>query len=101
MITSLIEMLELPNFGHITTKVKRESRDKIFLVTPQTEILQNTYFLRRTRVANFSDIIKIATKFIKTTCNDSKKVKIIRNYVLKCNLILLKTSLIVPDKLNY
>ena len=34
MITSLIEKLELPNFGHITTKVKRESRDKIFLVTP-------------------------------------------------------------------
>ena len=34
MITSLIEMLELPNFRRITTKIKRESRDKMFLVTP-------------------------------------------------------------------
>ena len=38
------------------------------------------------RVANFADIIKTATMFIKTTFKDSEKVKRIRNYVLKCNL---------------
>ena len=43
-------------------------------------------FLRRSRVANFADIIKIASLFIKTTFKDSKKVKRIRNYVLKCNI---------------
>ena len=31
----------------------------------------------------FADIIKVATMFIKTTFKDSKKVKRIRNYVLK------------------
>ena len=43
------------------------------------------FLLRRPRVANFADI-KIATMFIKTTFKGSKKVKRIRNYVLKCNL---------------
>ena len=34
MITSLIEMLELPNFGHMTAStIKFESRDNILLVT--------------------------------------------------------------------
>ena len=32
-------------------------------------------FLRRPRVANSADIIKIATMFIKTTFKDSKKLK--------------------------
>ena len=45
-------------------------------------------FLRRPRLANLADIIKIATIFIKTTSKDSKKVKRIRYYVLKCNLYL-------------
>ena len=31
---------------------------------------QNTFILRRPRVANFSDIIKIATMFIKTNFRD-------------------------------
>ena len=44
--------------------------------------------MRRRRVANFVDIIKIATMFIKPTMKDSKKVKRIRNYVLKWNLYL-------------
>ena len=42
-----------------------------------------TFILRRSRVANFAEIIKIATMFIKTTFRDSNKIKIIRNYVLK------------------
>ena len=40
MITSLIEMLELPNFGHMTTStILFESRDKILLVKLWTEIM--------------------------------------------------------------
>ena len=40
MITSLIEMLELPNFGHMTTSaVSLKSRDGIFLMTPWIEII--------------------------------------------------------------
>ena len=54
----------------------------ILLVTLWTEIM------RRRRVANFVDIIKIATMFNKTTTKKKKKVKRIRNYVLKWNLYL-------------
>ena len=45
-----------------------------------------TFISRRPRFANFADIIKIESMFIKTTFKDSKKVKRIRNYVLKCNV---------------
>ena len=44
--------------------------------------------LRRPRLANFADIVKIATMFTKTTFKDSKKLKRIKNYVLKRNLYL-------------
>ena len=53
-------MLELPNL----------------LVTSWTEIMmslslfQNTFILKRPRAANFADIIKTATIFIKTTFKD-------------------------------
>ena len=40
VITSLIQMLELSNFGHMTTStIYIESRDKILLVTSWTEIM--------------------------------------------------------------
>ena len=42
----------------------------------------------RPSVFNLADIIKIATIFIKTIFKESKIVKRIRNYVLKCNLYL-------------
>ena len=39
-ISSLIEMPELPNFGHITVSTKQfESSDKILLVTSFTETM--------------------------------------------------------------
>ena len=38
-------------------------------------LLQNTYILRRPRVANFGHIIKIVTMFMKTIFKDSKKLK--------------------------
>ena len=85
MITSLIVMLELPNFGQMTTyTIWFESHNKILLVTSWTEIMmsqplyQNAFILRRPKVANFANIIKVPTK----------KVKRIGNYVLKCNLYL-------------
>ena len=38
-VTSFIEMLELPNFGHMTISTTQfESRDTILLVKPWTEI---------------------------------------------------------------
>ena len=40
MITSLKEMLEISNFGHMTVyTIKFESRDKFFLLTLWTEIM--------------------------------------------------------------
>ena len=57
MIISLIEILELPNFGHMTAStILFESRDKILLMTPWTKkmttepVFHNTYILRRPRV---------------------------------------------------
>ena len=40
MITSLIEMLELPNFGHMATSIIQiESHNKILPATSWTEIM--------------------------------------------------------------
>ena len=51
-------------------------------------MFQVTFILRRSRVANFADIIKISTIFIKTTFKNSSKVKRIRSNALKCNFFL-------------
>ena len=42
---------------------------------------QNTLTLRRSRVYNFTGIIKIPAMFIKTTYSDSNKIKRVRNYL--------------------
>ena len=42
-------------------------------------LFQNTFILRRPRVAIFANIIKVVTMFIKKIFQDSKKVKRIRN----------------------
>ena len=46
MITSPIETLELPNFGHVTkSTVSFESHDKILLMTPWKKLWHhNLYF---------------------------------------------------------
>ena len=49
---------------------------------------QYAFILRRLKVANFADIIKIATMFVKTYFKGQNIVEKIRNYVLKCNLYL-------------
>ena len=46
--------------------------------------IQITFNLKKSTAANFTDIIKNLTTFIKTTF----KVKRIRNYILKLNLYL-------------
>ena len=45
-------------------------------------------YLRRPKVVIFTDVIKIATMFIKTTFKNSKIDKRLRKYVLRCNLYL-------------
>ena len=46
------------------------------------------YFKKAYFGSNFADTIKISTIFIKTIYGDFNKVKRIRNYKLKCNLVL-------------
>ena len=55
------------------------------IMTPQP-LFENSFILRRLRVADFANIIKIATMFIKTTFEVSKNVLKTRSYVSKCNL---------------
>ena len=108
VITFVMEMLQLPNFGHMNTStIYFEPRDKIFLVTSSTEIMmswpliQNTVILRRPGVAIFAGIIKIVTRFIKQIFKDSRKGKGIRNYILKCNLylyFLIKQNLLISGE---
>ena len=78
MIISPTEMLNLPNFGHMTTStIIVRSRNKALMMTPWTEIIiskalfQKAFILTKSRVANLADIIKIFTMFIKTTLKDS------------------------------
>ena len=70
MVTSLMEMLELPNFGHMTTPtIYFESRDKFMLATSQTEFMTSQPLFENT----FADTIKNSTHFTKTSFDDSKK----------------------------
>ena len=86
MITSLINMLHLPNFGCMTTSTtKFESPDKNFVgdVMDKTydviTLFETAFILRKFRVATFAEIIKIVTIFTKKILKDSKKVKRIRS----------------------
>ena len=53
------------------------------------------------RVANFTDVVKIAITFIKTNFKDSKKNLKIRSCVLKCNLITNKTKIFMVKLFIY
>ena len=44
---------------------------------------QKKIILREPGIANFADIIKIGTMFVKTILKDSRKVRRIRNHVSK------------------
>ena len=79
MITSLTEMLELPNFGHMTAlTLQCESR----FVSEDTDrnydvinFFSKNLFLRRAGAAIFANFIKILITFIKAIFKDSRKVK--------------------------
>ena len=90
MVTSLMEMLELARFFHMATSIiQLESSDKILLINKNYDaiiFISKNFILRKIRVANFADIIKIVAMFIKTNFEDSNKVRRIRNNILKCNL---------------
>ena len=51
-------------------------------------LFQVNFTLTRFRVANFADMIKIATFFVRATFENSNEVKRNRNYGLKYNLYL-------------
>ena len=74
-------MLELPNFGNMTTcTIKFDSRVKMLFLTSRTKIISKFFYfetfiskyLFRPRVANFANIIKISIKFNKRIFKDSK-----------------------------
>ena len=73
------------------------------LVTSQP-LFQNTFVLKRPRVANFANIIKIPTMFVKAAFKESKKVVKNINYVSKCNLyqyFLIKQKLLISAELKW
>ena len=91
MTTSVIVMLELPSFGHMTTPTKQfVSRDKnlvgdviIYIYTLYIYIYiyiyiyynATAFILKKNTVANFADFIKIVTMFIKQHLKISTKLK--------------------------
>ena len=75
MITSLVQMLELPNFIHMTIcTIQIESRDLTEYMMSQP-LFENIFILRKTGVANFAVIIKFALMLIKTTSKNNKTQK--------------------------
>ena len=70
-------MLHLPNFGYMTwSTIYFELPEKIFVgeVMDKTNdditLFQNTFILRKLRIAAFADIIEIVTIFIKKIFKD-------------------------------
>ena len=57
------------------------------IITPKP-LFQNTFILRRPKVAIFADIIKIVTILIKAIFKEFFKVKRIRTFASKWNLYL-------------
>ena len=69
MITTLKEILELPNFNQMTTStIQFESHDKVLLVTSWTEIMSSTLFQN-------TFILRKAAMFIKQPLKTQKKLK--------------------------
>ena len=70
-------MLELPNFGHMTTsKIQFKPRDKTIgdvmdITYNVITFIQNSFILRRPSVAIIAGIIKTLSIFIKKILKDS------------------------------
>ena len=71
-ITSLIVMLELPNFGRVIKFFWWRPGQKSWRHNLHTEML---LFSEDLQLANFADIIKILTMFVETSFKRSKKLK--------------------------
>ena len=107
MITSLIEMQGLLNFGYMTTStIQFESHFVGDVIDINYDLIifffQNIFILRRPGEAIFADITKIVTSFIKKIFIDWRKIKRIISFVSKCNLymyfLILKNLLISGEK---
>ena len=75
-MTSVIEMLELPNFGHMNT-IQFESHDKIFQNAVDTNYDVVTFiskYIYFKKAQSFVEIIKTIIT-VKAVFKDSKKVK--------------------------
>ena len=77
MLTSLMEMpvTKLWSHDNIYNIIQVPVGDVMDRDMTSSSLFQNTFNLRRPRVANFTDIIKMITIFIKTVFKDSKKLK--------------------------
>ena len=99
MITSLIEIAKLPNFGQMAkSTIKFVLRIKIcwWCLDTNYDIFNSKFlFLRKPRVNIFADIIKILTIFIEKIYKGLKKVKRIRNCVSKRNICIIWFILLV------
>ena len=77
-MTSVIEMLELPNFGHMNTStIQFESHDKIFQNAVDTNYDVVTFiskYIYFKKAQSFVEIIKTIIT-VKAVFKDSKKVK--------------------------
>ena len=90
MITSLIEMLELPNHG------SHDHIHNIIWINFVGHVMDRSYdviafiskylYFRKAWGSHFCWHHKIVTFFIKTIFKDSIKVKRTKNFVSKCNL---------------
>ena len=85
MITPLKEMLQLSNFGHMTTSaMSLESRNETLLVTSWTELMMSYLNLKKAQSSQFCRHQTIQ----KLSLKRQKKVYMIINYALKCSLYL-------------
>ena len=82
MLTSLIEMLKLPNFGHMTTcTISFESRDEFFSVRSWIEIMtswslfENILILRRPRKGLLLISSKVWSFLLKQSLKTQKMLK--------------------------
>ena len=61
-------------------------------------LYQNTFMLRKPRVAIFADIIKIVAMFIKTIFKDSKKLKELE---VMCQMLFISAFLVIGKFDNF
>ena len=84
IITSLIEMLEMPNSDSVIIFIVDIIYKNYYFITFFSKYL----YFKEAGVANFVEIIKISVMLIKATRKDSIKIKRFRENESKCNFYL-------------